>query len=277
MTLRAENVSLRLGAHQALAAVSLAVAPGKVTALVGPNGAGKSSLLRVLSGEVAPSAGRVVLDSQPLHLFHALELARLRSLMGQSALIAFDFLVEEVLAMGWLGRPADLQPALRNLVTRCGLGHLLGRPFNSLSGGERQRVQFARALLQIWRCGQAQAEPQARPDFPGGYDRPVAGEGREARYLLLDEPTANLDLNHELLVLRLARCASEDNVGVLVVLHDLNLAARFADHAALLADGILVCAGAPDRVFTSETLSRVYATEVCVERHGRLGRLVVHT
>ena len=271
MTLQAENVSLRLGAHQALAEVSLAVAPGKVTALVGPNGAGKSSLLRVLSGEVAPSAGRVVLDGQPLHLFDALELARLRSLMGQSALIAFDFLVEEVLAMGWLGRPADLQPALRGLVARCGLGHLLGRPFNSLSGGERQRVQFARALLQIWRCG------QARPDFPDGHCRPAAGEGREARYLLLDEPTANLDLNHELLALRLARCASEDNVGVLVVLHDLNLAVRFADHAALLAGGTLVCAGAPDRVFTSETLSRVYATEVCVERHRRLDRLVVHT
>ena len=258
MSLRAENVSLRFGSCSAVAAVSLEVAPGTATALVGPNGAGKSSLLRILSGELAPSAGRVALDGQPLSLFHVSELARLRSHMGQSAIMAFDFLVEEVLAMGWLGRAADFQAALRDAVACCGLGPLLGRRFNGLSGGERQLVQFARALLQIWR----RRSPDAAP---------------EARYLLLDEPTASLDLKHELLALRLARRVCEDNVGVLMVLHDLNLAARFADRVALLADGALVSSGAPEKVLTGEALSGLYGTQVCVERHHRLDRLVVHT
>ena len=275
MTLRAENVSLRLGGRQALQAVSLEVAPGTVTALVGPNGAGKSSLLRILSGELEPCDGRVTLDGQPLHLFQVRELARLRSVMGQSAIIAFDFLVEEVLAMGWLGRPADFRPALLDVVARCELGALLGQHFNHLSGGERQRVQFARALLQVWRREEAAPAARRSSQTRRGRRRPDAG--REARYLLLDEPTANLDLSHELLALRLARCASEDNLGVLMVLHDLNLAARFADRVALLADGALVSVGAPEEVFRDEALSGLYGTKVFVERHRRLNRLVVHT
>ena len=275
MSLCAENVSLRFGPCPAVAAVSLEVAPGTLTALVGPNGAGKSSLLRILSGEVAPSAGRVTLEGQPLPLFQVHELARLRSVMGQSALIAFDFLVEEVLAMGWLGRAADFRPALGDVAARCGLGQLLGRRFNRLSGGERQRVQFARSLLQIRRHGETPRGKHCLSHCLGEQRHPNARQ--EARYLLLDEPTSNLDLNHELLVLRLVRHVCEDGVGVLVVLHDLNLAARFADRVALLADGALISSGAPEKVFTGEALSRVYGTEVCVERHRRLDRLVVHT
>lgn len=275
MTLRAENVSLQLGGRQALKAVSLEVSPGAVTALVGPNGAGKSSLLRILSRELKPCEGRVTLDGQPLHLFQVRELARLRSHMGQSAIIAFDFLVEEVLAMGWLGRREDFRPALLEVVARCDLGALLGQHFNRLSGGEQQRVQFARALLQVWRSKEAALAEGGSSHTRLGRRCPDAG--REARYLLLDEPTANLDLCHELLALRLARRASKDNLGVLMVLHDLNLAARFADRVALMADGALISAGAPEEVFRDEALSDLYGTRVFVERHLRLNRLVVHT
>ena len=255
MTLQARDVSLRLGANAVLDGVSVAVSPGTFAALVGPNGAGKSSLLRVLSGDLAPNRGDVTLDGEPIALFAARDLAQLRSVMGQSATIAFDFYVEEVLAMGWLGAAVAYRDALRDVVRRCALDGLLGRRFNTLSGGESQRVQFARALLQIWRGG-ASAAP---------------------RYLLLDEPTASLDINHELALLRLARQACTDNVGVLAVLHDLNLAARFADRVALLDDGAIVAAGAPDAVLTAERLSRVYATPVRVENHPRLERLVVYT
>lgn len=275
MTLRAENVSLQLGGRQALKAVSLEVSPGAVTALVGPNGAGKSSLLRILSRELKPCEGRVTLDGQPLHLFQVRELARLRSHMGQSAIIAFDFLVEEVLAMGWLGRREDFRPALLEVVARCDLGALLSQHFNRLSGGEQQRVQFARALLQVWRSKEAALAEGGSSHTRLGRRCPDAG--REARYLLLDEPTANLDLCHELLALRLARRAREDNLGVLMVLHDLNLAARFADRVALMADGALISAGAPEEVFRDEALSGLYGTQVFVERHRRLNRLVVHT
>ena len=253
MTLAASDVSVRFGNSQVLAGVSLSVAPGSVNALIGPNGGGKSSLLRVLSGDLAASAGAVSLDGVPLALFSVHDLARLRSVMGQSALIAFDFYVEEVLAMGWLREAASYRRALAEVVSQCGLETLLGRRFNTLSGGERQRVQFARALLQIWRNG---AEP---------------------RYLLLDEPTSSLDIGHELSLLRLARRVCNNNIGVLVVLHDLNLAARFADCLALLADGAIAAIGPPADVLTEERLGRVYGTPVCVERHRRLDRLVVYT
>ena len=255
MTLQACDVSLRLGANAVLDGVSVAVSPGSFAALVGPNGAGKSSLLRVLSGDLAPNRGDVTLDGEPIALFATRDLAQLRSVMGQSATIAFDFYVEEVLAMGWLGAAVAYREALRDVVRRCALDGLLGRRFNTLSGGESQRVQFARALLQIWH----------------------GGAGATPRYLLLDEPTASLDINHELALLRLARQACADNVGVLAVLHDLNLAARFADRVALLDDGAIVAAGAPDAVLTAERLSRVYATPVRVENHPRLERLVVYT
>ena len=259
MTLCAHDVSLRLGTNKVLDDVSVAVAPGSFAALVGPNGAGKSSLLRVLSGDLIPSGGVVTLEGEPLALFGSRDLAQLRSVMGQSATIAFDFYVEEVLAMGWLGSALAYREALRDVMRRCALDSLLGRRFNTLSGGESQRVQFARALLQIWHggCG---ASPASVP-----------------RYLLLDEPTASLDINHELALLRLARRACEQNIGVLAVLHDLNLAARFADRVALLHGGSMIANGAPDSVLTAERLSRVYATPVRVENHPHLERLVVYT
>ena len=253
MTLRAERAALRLGAAQVLKDVSVEVGSGAVTALIGPNGAGKSSLLRLLSGEIA-SPG-VTMDGAPLSRLGVRELARRRGVMTQTTRMAFDFLVREVLAMGWLGDagwPGAI--ALREVANACHLRPLLDRRFNTLSGGERQRVQFARCWLQIWR---------------------QHGDAT-SRYLLLDEPTANMDLRHELLILRLARRASTANVGVLVVLHDLNQAARFADRVALMADGAMVASGPPEAVLTSATLSRVYRTPVRVEHHARLNRLVVY-
>ena len=253
MTLQAERATLRLGGAEVLKDVSVAVASGTVTALVGPNGAGKSSLLRVLSGELASPA--VTMDGTPLARLDIREMARRRSVMTQSTSMAFDLLVREVLAMGWVGEAAQPNAtALEEVASACRLAPLLHRRFNTLSGGERQRVQFARCWLQIWR----------------------RHAGNASRYLLLDEPTSSMDLHHELLVLRLARHASATNVGVLIVLHDLNQAARFADRVALMADGAIIANGPPESVLTSATLSRVYRTPVCVEHHPRLGRLVVH-
>ena len=253
MTLQAERATLRLGGAEVLKDVSVAVASGTVTALVGPNGAGKSSLLRVLSGELASPA--VTLDGTPLARLDIRELARRRSVMTQSTSMAFDFLVCEVLAMGWVGEAQPHAAALEEVANACRLNPLLHRRFNTLSGGERQRVQFARCWLQIWR----------------------RHSGNASRYLLLDEPTSSMDLQHELLVLRLARRASASNVGVLIVLHDLNQAARFADRVALMANGAIIANGPPETVLTSATLSRVYRTPVCVEHHARLDRLVVYT
>ena len=251
MSLRAECATLRLGEAHVLRDVSVEVPGGTVTALVGPNGAGKSTLLRLLSGEI-PSPS-VSMDGEPLQRMDIRELAHRRSVMTQTTGVAFDFLVFEVLAMGWVDQAGQrYSAALREVARACRLCHLLSRRFNALSGGERQRVQFARCWLQIW------------------------GHDQAGRYLLLDEPTSSMDLNHELLVMRLAQRASAQKVGVLVVLHDLNLAARFADRVALMANGAMVAVGPPAGVLTSATLSRVYQTPVSVEHHPRLDRLVIH-
>lgn len=258
MTLCAENVTLELGSKRVLTEASVEVVPGQVTALVGPNGAGKSSLVRLLCGEVTPGGGSVSAGGQPLERLGVREQARLRSVVSQSAAMAFDFYVDEVLAMGWIpdpADPADYDDACTEVVEQCQIGHLLGRKYKTLSGGERQCVQFARALLQIWR------------DACGGHV--------DVRYLLLDEPTANLDLGHEALVLGLARATTARNVGVLVVLHDIDMAAAFADQVVLLVDGVVAARGSPGDVLTSDRLSRVYQTPVRVEWHDGLGRLVV--
>lgn len=266
MILRARNVSLRFGPARVLTDVSLDVRPGTVTALAGPNGAGKTSLLRILGGGTEPSDGVVRLNGRPLTRLSPAEQARRRSVMVQSGGLAFDFFVEEVLAMGRrLGNGSIPDTTAAGIVGDCRIGHLIGRKYNSLSGGERQRVQFARALLQVWR-------PPAKRTLPRTRELNAA-----PRYMLLDEPTASLDLAHELLILRLARRARKNNIGILLVLHDLNLAARFADRVALLAGGVMVADGPPTEVFTDGTLSHVYRTNVQVERHERLGRLVVHT
>lgn len=262
MSLSAEAISLRLGGRLVLDRVSATVSAGEVHALVGPNGAGKSTLLRMMSGEDKPEHGEVGIDGQPLDRFHARDLALRRSVMVQSAAIAFDFFVEEVLAMGWLGgaaRTASEQVVASKAVAHaCRVNHLLGRKFRTLSGGERQRVHFARALLQIWR--------------PKPLKQDEAGE---SRYMLLDEPTSSLDLGHEGLVLRLARRAADNGVGVLVVLHDLDLAARYADQLTLLVDGTVWAQGPARDVLTPGALSRAYGTPVEVEWIDRLDRLVV--
>lgn len=181
--------------------------------------------------------------------------------------MAFDYYTEEVLAMGWTqgGGAARFAVPLAEVAEQCQIKGLFGRKFNTLSGGERQRVHFARTLLQIW----------GDPGKGGASGR--ARSGATTRYLLLDEPTASLDLANELLVLRLACRVGQGDVGVLVVLHDLNLAARFADVVLLLNNGALRAAGPPREVFKEATLSEVYQTPMRVERHQCLDRLVIHT
>ena len=259
MTLAADAVSLRRNATDILKYVSLRGRPGVVLGIIGPNGAGKSSLLRMLSGALPPDTGRVLLNDMPLADVGPRRQARARALMEQSSNIAFDFTVREVIEFGWvqagLWTRDYAEEALQTVIIDCRIESLLERTFNTLSGGEQQRVQFARALLQVWR-------PPSCND---------------ARYLLLDEPTASLDLAHELLVLNLVRRAALRNISVLVVLHDLSLAARFCDELLLLAHGEALSAGPPRSVLTSELLSAVYRTEIRVEWHEALGRLMIHS
>lgn len=258
MTLEASQIVVDRGRHTILHDVSVVVARGRVTAIVGPNGAGKSTLLRTLGGEFQAKVGTVTLDGKAVEDYSLSALAKARSVMAQSASVVFDFTVAEILELGWVQSETrtteQYEEAVRLVVSQANIEHLLARVFNTLSGGEQQRVRFARCMLQIW--------------------QPT--DETETRYLLLDEPTSSLDLAHQLELMRLARRMSRRSTGIGVVLHDLNLAARFCDEIAIMHDGRIAASGPVDEVFENELLSDVFGTDIRVEWHDVLERLVVH-
>jgi len=248
--LKTRDVSFEAGGRALLAGVDVAVAPGQVTVLIGPNGAGKTTLLRVMAGEVAPSCGEASLDGETLRAFSAAELARRRSVVPQASAVAFPFTVREVVMLG-LTVPGFALPdatAHRHVdaaLDAMDLVPLADRFYATLSGGERQRVHVARALCQL----------AAGPRRQG-----------ETRCLLLDEPTASLDLAHQGQVLDAMRRQADQGHVVLAILHDLNLAAAVADHLVLLAAGRVARAGSPNEVLRDDVLSKSYGCRVAANR-----------
>jgi len=239
--LRAEGVRVAYGAHTVLDGVDLEVAAGEVVALVGPNGAGKSTLLSVLGGDPRPDAGRVLLDGVELQAQDLRRLARRRAVMLQETRLSFPFRVEEVVHMGrhpWRGTPQEDgdDAVVAAAMADADVVHLAARTFPTLSGGEKARTSFARTLAQ------------------------------QAPVLLLDEPTAALDVRHQEALLARVRHAAQEGAAVVVVLHDLTLAAAWADRVVVLADGRVRADGAPADVLTSDLLSAVYQHPVDVWR-----------
>lgn len=238
-----DQLGVGLPGRPLLATVYARLAPGRVTAILGPNGAGKSTLLSMLSGQRKPRSGSVSLGGRVLPAIAAPELARLRAVLPQETAVAFDFTVQEVVEMGRFPHrqsPSRQEARIaQDAMEATGVGHLAARGVNTLSGGERARAHLARALAQIW-------EP--RPDG-------------STRWLLLDEPTAALDLAHQHQAMVLVRrWAVEQGIGVVAVLHDLNLALRYAH------DTVLMGAGRCDVGPTGETLdataiARVWGVE----------------
>lgn len=240
----ARDVRVAAGGRVLLDGVSLVLRPGEVTVLVGPNGAGKSTLLKALSGEHRLSGGRVLLDGADLSALPPAALARRRAVLPQAVEVAFAFSVAEVISVGLMGVPAggsEAEARIARLLRQVDLPGFAGRRYDSLSGGERQRVQLARVLAQL-ECGE---------------------EGRPS-YLFLDEPTASLDLAHQLTVLRLARAHADKGGGVLAVLHDLNLAAMVADEIVVLAQGRIRAAGPAGEVIREEVLEAAFGVRVRV-------------
>lgn len=217
----AQGLALRLGQRQIIDNISVALRGGEMTALIGPNGAGKSTLLRLLTGYLTPDSGTRRLAGTPLEALSPEALARRRAVMLQRTALQADWTVETVIAMGrspWgpTADPAELAAVMA--VTGC--DDLAGRRYPALSGGEQQRVQLARCLAQLWRDGAPQG------------------------WLFLDEPTSALDLYYQQHLLRLLkRLTAGGQLHVCVVLHDLNLAALWADRILLLHQGRLVAQG----------------------------------
>jgi iron complex transport system ATP-binding protein len=250
VVLEARGVTVAYGPVRVLDDVDVQVRSGQVLALVGPNGAGKSTLLGVLAGDHAPQRGEVLVDGQPLGSWMTNELAVRRGVLLQQVDVTFPFTVTQVVRMGrapWAGTPAEVwdDDVVADALIETDTGAFAERIYSTLSGGERQRAALARVLAQ---------EPCA---------------------LLLDEPTASLDIHHQEMVLGLARQRAARGDAVVVVLHDLGLAANHADVVAVLRGGRLVAAGDPAQVLTEDLLSEVYQHPIAVFPNPRNGNLVI--
>ncbi len=240
--LSARTVGVVYDGHPILTGVDLDVAAGELVVLAGPNGAGKSTLLGVLSGDVRPTTGTVTLDDRDLGAYPARELARLRAVQLQKQGLAFGFRVCEVVRMGrspWRRTPQEEldDRVVAESMVRADVTALADRLYPTLSGGEQARTSFARLL--------AQAAP----------------------VLMLDEPTAALDIRHQESLLAVAREAARAGAAVVAVLHDLSLGAAYADRICLLADGAVRADGPPAEVLTRELLTEVYQHPVEVIHH----------
>lgn len=234
--LEARGVKLVRGGRQLLGGIDLEVRRSELLMIAGPNGAGKSTLVRTLCGVWGVSEGHVMLDGYHLASLPRREIARRVGYVPQDTRLDFAFTVREVISMGRYPHRARFAPesdrdrkAIRNAVEICDVGHLLSRAVNTLSGGERQRVSIARSLA-------------VEPDF-----------------LLLDEPTASLDVEHALSIFALCKKLAADGCGVVVSTHDLNAALRFSDRVALISKGRIFSEGSPAAVFNDDTIRQVFA------------------
>jgi iron complex transport system ATP-binding protein len=243
--LEAHHITVNYGDRGAVIDVSLRARPGELIAIIGPNGAGKSTLLRSLNQSVEASGGEILLDSRPLRSFSRRAIARRIAVVAQESELRFPVTVLEFVlggryawssAWGWESEQ-DVEIA-RGILRETELEDYETRLMNELSGGERQRAVVARALAT------------------------------EAKVFLLDEPTANLDLAHQATMLRLVRgrCDNQQSAAV-VVTHDVNLAAEFADQIMLLKSGREIASGPPGAVFTPELLREVFGMQVLVDAH----------
>ncbi|NLN16933.1 MAG: heme ABC transporter ATP-binding protein [Firmicutes bacterium] len=238
-----DNVSFAYASRSILENISFHIQGGDFVGIIGPNGSGKSTLLKNMSRVLVPQGGAIYLGREDLEKMPRSQLARKVAVVPQETMVNFAFTVEEVVLMGrtpHLGRfqwegPEDRQVA-RKAMEATGILPLADRPITTLSGGERQRAIIAQALAQ------------------------------QPRVLLLDEPTSHLDINHQVEIFELLRALSQkEQVTVIAVLHDLNLAAQYCDYLILLSEGRVFALGSPARVLTPENVAAVYGTEVLVD------------
>lgn len=242
--LTGSNITFRVGNKVLITDISASFAPGSLHLLVGPNGAGKSTLVKVLARLLRPQTGTVEYEGADVSQASEAELARRRAVLSQAVEIAFPLTVREVVMMGryphFSGRPGPTDERIVDEVMQhFDVTEFEHRYYQTLSGGERQRVNFARVLAQLWRDGSA-----------------------SCRYLFLDEPLTFLDIRHQIDFMKRIRSftAGADVVTVGVV-HDLNLAARFADQILVLSAGRIVANGTPAEVLTTERIEQVFGVE----------------
>ncbi len=240
-----KNVTVQVGSKTLLNSVSLTVAPGEIVSVLGPNGAGKSTLMKTVTGDRKVTAGEVILNGQKQ--WSQSEKALMMGVLPQSSSLSFPFTVEEVVLLGRIPCATDHSANLtiaHKALEKVDCFALRSQRYTTLSGGEKQRVHMARVLCQIW------------DECPLG-----------PRYLLLDEPTSALDPAHQQQTLKVARAQADAGMGVLVILHDLNLAARYSDRIIMLKQGEIAAEGPPFNVLRPDIIKKVFNIEVSVAEH----------
>jgi iron complex transport system ATP-binding protein len=242
--IRVQNISYSAGNTAILKQVSASFEEGQLNLIIGPNGAGKSTLLKIIGGLLRPGSGSVQYGSRQVADFSISGLAAIRAVLSQSIELAFPMLVKEVVMMGryphFTGKPgATDRQACEESMAFFNVEAMADRNYASLSEGEKQRVQFARVLAQIW--------------FP---------VNNACRYLLLDEPLNSLDVYYQFdLLKKLLQLLGQQNLVVVGIVHDLSLAAKFADKVLLLKDGAVLAEGSKQAVFTKENIRTAYRME----------------
>ncbi len=237
------SLSVRVGTKRLLDGVSFNVAQGETIAVIGPNGAGKSTLLRALSGEIAPSGGAVRLKGRAPQAWHPRDLALRRAVLSQNITVTFPFTVLEVVRMGAGDRRGKAIDAMAEAaLAAVDLDGFQQRIIGTLSGGEQQRVHFARVMVQL-ACGEQEHGPGI---------------------LLLDEPTASLDLRHQLDLVSVAQQCAARGTTTIAIVHDLNLASLMAERVLVLGNGRLAADGTPADTINDETLGSVFGVKSAV-------------
>jgi len=243
--LNASNITFRIGNKPLISDISVSFACSKLHLIIGPNGAGKSTLVKVLARLLRPQTGKVEYEGTDVSTASEAELAKRRAVLSQAVEVAFPLTVREVVMMGryphFGGRPGPTdESVVDEVMQHFDVTEFSERDYQTLSGGERQRVNFARVLAQLWRDGTVDAAPSCR-------------------YLFLDEPLTFLDIRHQIDFLKKIRTFTDaPDVVTVGVVHDLNLAARFADQIVLLNEGRLIANGAAAEVLTAGRIEEVF-------------------
>ena len=258
--LRTENISFSVGKKQILKNVSATFLPGEFNMILGPNGSGKSSFLKIFSGEINKFQGTVLYDDKKIKDLRKEELAKKRAVMSQQADLGFPLLVEEVVMMGryphFTFNPNKKDITICNeVIERMNLTEFTKRNYLTLSGGEKQRVQYARVLAQVW-------------------EKPTDGY----RYLFLDEPLNSLDISYQHEFLQSAVELMKDHTVLIAVMHDINLAAHYADTLFFLKEGEMVVHGRPKDILTENIIEQVFNIKTSVIENPITGKpLVVYS
>jgi heme transport system ATP-binding protein len=250
--LTARDITFKIGNKPLIADVSVSFAPGKLHLIIGPNGAGKSTLIKVLARLLRPQTGIVKYEGVDMREAREADLAKRRAVLSQAIEVAFPLTVREVVMMGryphFGGRPGPLDETIVDeVMSHFDVTEFSSRDYQTLSGGERQRVNFARVLAQLWRDGKEHRSENG-PSTP-----------TTCRYLFLDEPLTFLDIRHQIDFMKKVRAFSNaPDVVTVGVVHDLNLAARFADQLVLLDQGRVAASGSASEVLTAERIAAVF-------------------